>query len=135
MTYDDLFNPEPDGADRPIAGTYQLLLRGRPPQPVRILFAPPIDDDTGEPMDRSPRWQMLVNGRYAIISEDDRDELAHPRQILWGDVWPRCSGSPIPYSEYAYLVARIDHAQSHDDRDAFANPRRRIDLDTVRMPQ
>lgn len=134
MILEDLFHPDPEGTDAPRAGTYQLLLRGRPPQPVRILYGPPVDPVTGEQLDRGWRWQMTVNGRAAIFCDEERDDDAPVRQILWTDVWPRCAGDPIPYPEYAYLVGRIAHAEVHDEASPFAAPTRRIDLGQASMP-
>lgn len=134
MGHDDLFDPNPQFTDAPRAGFYQLLLRGRPPQPVRIWFGPPTDPDTGEEMDRSPRWQMLVNGQPALLAEEDRNPLEVERAKLWTDVWPRCAGAPIEEAEYAYLVASIEHARQHEPDNPFSRPGRRIDLDTAAMP-
>lgn len=131
---DDLFNPDPGGADAPLPGFYQWLLRGRPPQPVRIWFGSPPDPVTGELLDRSPRWQMLVSGRPALLAEEDRDELEIGRTPLWGDVWPQCSGSQIAEAEYNYLLASIEHARAYEPDNPFARPGRRIDLNTAAMP-
>lgn len=131
---DWMFDPAPDAADAPVAGFYQLLRTGRPPQPVCIFFSLPVDPDTGERMDRRARWHMIVNGQPAIMVEEERVEFADPPQVMWNDVWPYCRDTPIPKSEYLYLVARIEHARAHDADDAFATPTRRINLDKVSMP-
>jgi hypothetical protein len=140
MGAEDIFDPNPRSTDAPRAGFYEWTRRGRPPQPVAIFYGFPIDYELegtidvtkARRLDRSPRWQMLVSGRPVAFEEDDK---LSPWDPLWSDVWPHCSGSPISCSEYVYLVARIDHAQSWGDRDPFAAPHRRIDLNEAAMPQ
>lgn len=136
-----IFAKDHDGAaDAPVAGLYQWVRTGRPPQPVAIGYGSPIDPDTPAPidprtaprLDRSPRWQMLVSGRLVAFFEDEKQDVYDP---LWDDVWPYCRDHKIGWEEYLYLVAAIDHAQRFDPDSPFARPGRRINLDTASMPQ
>lgn len=135
MGLDEIFNPRPSGADAPREGTYQWLRRGRPAQPVRILYGRPVDPLTGQAMDRSPRWQMWVAGQLVepdpIYGVDENDPFAP----TWADVWPRCAADTITYGEYRYLLERINYARAHDDADPFGQPGRRIDLRTATVPE
>ena len=58
-------------------------LRG-PELPCVIWFGPPTDPVTGEELDRSPRYQALVDGREIDIEE----------------IWPFVAGDKIEAEEY-----------------------------------
>jgi len=101
------FNP-----DQPKPGYYRMRLRsGGAFVGVRIWFGAPLDPVTGEEMDRSHRFQALINGTYA---EMDR-------------VWPKCAGDPITEAEYQHLCATQKWAQQHAPESALADPRRKFD--------
>lgn len=98
--------------DKPEAGYYRMRLRsGGAFVGVRIWFGAPLDPVTGEEMDRSHRFQALINGTYA---EMDR-------------VWPRCAGDPITEAEYRHLCATQQWAQQHAPDSALAEPTRKFD--------
>jgi hypothetical protein len=93
--------------DQPQEGYYRTrLVRGGPLVPVRIWFGPPNDPVTGEPLDRSPRWQALVNGR-------EHDAAA---------IWNWCAGNPITGAEYDYMLRVKDWAERHAPHEPEANP-------------
>jgi hypothetical protein len=96
--------------DIPTAGCYRhKLRRGGPPVALRFWLGPPIDPDTGEEMDRSPRWQCRLNGTELVPV--DR-------------FWPDCARFPISLAEHdrlCRLSATLDPASPYYD------PRRAID--------
>lgn len=85
---------------KPIAGFYKRrMVRGGPWVGVKLWFAPTADptDPTNE-MDRSPRWQALVNGLDA-----------EPY-----DAWVSGCGNPITEAEYGRLIGIEDPHQALD---------------------
>lgn len=130
--------PEPyirarEGADGLVQGYYLLRREGRIEVPVRIWYGPPEDPDTGEALDRSPRWQVEVFG----IDASDPDAPA----LLWGreitsldEIWPAAAKLPIDRAEYLYRVERAEWAEQHDRADPFGSKYGRIDPLTISMP-
>ena len=99
--------------DVPVPGFYRTRLRsGGVRVGVRIWFGPPKDPVTGEELDRSPRWQAEVNGKYIDL---DR-------------VWPSCARDPIDAREYAYLTKLQAWGEEHAPDSPQADPTRRVDL-------
>ena len=95
----------------PVEGWYRHKLRsGAVAVGVRIFFGPPCDPDTGEELDRAPRMQAHVNGRYVEL---DR-------------VWPQCASHPIDEAEYAYLSSLQEWAEQHSPASPEANPRKAV---------
>lgn len=92
---------------------------------VLAWFGPPIDPDVGDELDRSWRWQALVDGEsvepnwHAGRIEDRAQFLAALgiRNI-----------AAIDGDEYRYLAATRQWAASNDPDAPEANPRRRVDL-------
>lgn len=78
--------------------------------PIRIWFGPPLVER--RLLDRSPRWQAVVNGLV-----DD----------VWS-VWPFCAGSRIERDEYRFLLKREAWARRFQPEHPAANPRKRIDV-------
>lgn len=111
----------PPQIDKPQEGYYQTkLVKGGPFVAVKIWHGPPPDpEDPEHLLDRSPRWQCLVDGKEADPFE----------------VWPRVLGRQIPESEYRFLLARRLHAEAHEPDSPFAKPRRRVDLLTAPPPK
>lgn len=98
----------------PVAGWYRFRLRADGVRcAVKIFFGPPADPVTGELLDRSPRWQCLVNGEYF----DD-----------FNRIWPACARDPLTEEEYNFLIAKHQWALKHAPDSGLANPRRRNDL-------
>lgn len=99
----------------PQCGWYKRkLVKGGVFVPARIWMFQEIDRATGELM-ADEVLQCEVNGRWA-----DPD-----------DAWPWLCGNPISEAEFRYLAARLDHAAIHEPDDAFADPRKRVDLLTM----
>jgi hypothetical protein len=101
----------------PIAGLYRI--RRGVWRPVAVMFGAPLDPVTDEPLDRSPRWQILYCGR-----------------LIWDHtlVWPACWANPIDRDEYVYLIERMEFAKAHDPRDPFGSMSSRIDLLNCSVP-
>lgn len=98
--------------DLPVAGFYRFRMRsGGALCGVRIWHGAPLDPVTGEELDRSPRWQALVN--------DDPVEIER--------VWPRCAADPITDAEYRHYCRTQTWAQQHAPDSALADPRRKAD--------
>jgi len=120
-----IFIPTSDDADAPREGLYQWVRAGCVPRAVRVWFGLPSDPLTGEPLDRSPRWQLAIDG--AVI---DGTETG-PWAAGWADVWPLVADAPIGRAEYEYLVARWLHGERVDHREPFGRRGGRVDLMTA----
>jgi hypothetical protein len=96
----------------PVAGFYRTKLRGGGMMVgIRLFYGPPLDPVTGEPLERSWRWQAHANGE----------------PIDFHAVWPLCAASPIPEPEYHRLCRQQAWAQQHAPDSAYADPRRKRD--------
>lgn len=104
----------------PRPGFYKIRLAKRAAwSPVRIWFGLPISQDSPRLLDRSPRYQCLVNGR---IARDDWQQMT---------IWPFCARWPITKNEYRYLLQLHRWAVAHAPEEPAANPRRAIDFSRV----
>lgn len=98
--------------DSPREGYYRTrMVRGGPFVPVHIWYGPPHDPETGEIMDRSPRWNALRNGDPCDAAE----------------VWNWCCAHPINETEYHYLLRLKEWAVQHAPNEPEANPVQTID--------
>ncbi len=82
---------------RPVAGWYRMR---RPPAfagehwtrrpwlAVLVHYSAPLDPDTGEVLDRAPRWQAVLDGRDVDIST----------------VWPWAARNPVSEAEYEEML-------------------------------
>lgn len=103
--------------DTPVAGCYRLrLTRAGPPVALRYYFGLPRDPDTGEELDRAPRWLCRVNDQQFVPVE-------------W--YWPRCAREPISEGEHARLAALN---ATLDPESPYYDPRRPIDRLKTPMP-
>jgi hypothetical protein len=114
----------PEGYGQPVdqlrEGYFRHKLRGGGVYVgIQIAYGPPADPVTGEPLDRSWRWQAFVNGKLV----EDLDQ-----------VWPACAGDPITFEEYQTYCARQRWAEQHAPDSAYANPRKKIDPLSGRDP-
>lgn len=101
------FNP-----DVPVEGFYRMRLRsGGVFVGVRIWHGLPLDPDTGEELDRAPRWNAQINGTWSDIEA----------------VWPRCAGEAVTADEYAHLCRMQAWGREHAPDSPFAEPTRRAD--------
>jgi hypothetical protein len=129
----DPFNRERGGADPLVAGFYLLQSsRGkRVDVPVRVWFGPPADPETGEELDRSPRWQIQI-GFQLLEDEPMRVGGYWFNEIT--DVWPTCQRWPIDEADYRYRLERASWAADYDPEDAYSQIGGRIDPMTCRLP-
>lgn len=105
--------------DTPIAGFYRFRMRsGAAFCGVRIWYGAPLDPVTGEELDRSLRWQAVVNEEYIDL---DR-------------VWPKCAADPVNEAEYQYLCTVQAWAKQNAPDSPQANLNRRIDPLTAPLP-
>lgn len=82
--------------DTPKAGYYKMrLVKGGTWVGVKLWHGPPHDPWSGAILDRSWRWQALVDGK-----EGDPFET-----------WIRAAGHPIDEAEYRYLLAHSEWAK------------------------
>jgi hypothetical protein len=113
---------------------YWLIQRRRASRvdiPVRIWFGPPDDPETGEPLDRSPRWRILIGG----VEIDE--EPVRLGGITFEDLtsfWPACCSDPIDEREYAYRLERQAWASEYDPFDPYGSPGGYIDPMTATLP-
>jgi hypothetical protein len=95
-------------ADTPIAGYYAMKFnRYGVLCAVRIWHGPPLEPWTGEEMDRAPRWNAQVNGKWADI----------------GTVWPMCAGEPISEERARELIGLAKWGEKNGHA-AIADPRK-----------
>jgi hypothetical protein len=122
-----------EGVDGLVAGFYLLRSAGRIDVPVRIWFGPPHDSETGEVLDRSPRWQLEIFGIDAC--DPDAPALVWGREVTdLSDVWPKAAKLPIDEVEYLFRVERAEWAEAHDPSDPFGTKYGRIDPLSCAMP-
>lgn len=106
------FNP-----DLPIAGCYRATLtRGGPPVALRFWMGPPVDPETGEEMDRAPRWQCRLNGAELVPVER---------------FWPGCARDSISLEDHDRLC---ELNRTLDPADPYYDPRRPIDRLKTPLP-
>ena len=133
---DDAFRRERAGVDDVEEGHF-LLTRWRAGKiaiPIRIWFGPPNDPETGEPLDRSWRWNVEINGHDA--NDPQRPARIGDREVhdLVG-IWPECKANPISAADYALTVAEAIWAESYDPRDPRGTISGRIDPMTASLPE
>ena len=113
-----LAGKKPVITDEPQAGWYKrVLVKGGVMVPARIWVYQNVDRETGELVE-DELLQCEVNGQYA----DAQDQ------------WSWLASNPISRAEFNYLMASIDHAVRHEPDDAFADPRRPVDLNSLPLP-
>lgn len=113
---------------------YYLIQRRRSRRvdiPMRIWFGPPVDPETGEEMDRSPRWQISVAG---VLIDDEPVNIGGMTFNDASDLWPAVGQSPTTEADYLFRIARQDWAAAHDPDDPLGSPGSRIDPFTAPLP-
>lgn len=98
--------------------------------PVKTWYGQPLDPVTSEPLDRSPRWNVLLNGEFI-----DPDQLL----IIIGWDGPESDmasikGKPITEDEYLHLLEVRAWAVAHSPASPEANPRKAVDLMMAPLP-
>lgn len=129
----DRFNRRQEGADALREGYWLIQRRraNRVDMPVRVWFGAPEDPDTGEVMDRSPRWRIQIGG-----VEIDEDPIALGGRTFESltDFWPSCCRDPIDEAEYRFRMDRQEWASQYDPEDPFAAIGGRIDPMSATLP-
>ena len=131
MLIPDAFHRVQPGADALREG-YFLIRRdraGRVPLPVRIWFGPPLDED-GTPLDRSPRWQVMIAGEMLHMP----GRVAGLTVDSLADIWPGCARWPIDEADYRYRIDLAAWAAENDPDDPHGTATGRIDPMTVPLP-
>ena len=129
----DRFIRDQLGADALRQGFY-LIQRWRSRRiamPVGIWFGPPTDPDTGEELDRSPRWHVAVAG---ILLDDEPVQVGGITFRDASDLWPAVAQQPIDEAEYRFRIARQDWAAAHDPDDPMGSPGSKINAFTAPLP-
>ena len=129
----DPFLRERGGADGLVEGYYLLRSAGRVDIPIRIWFGAPLDPDTGELLDRSPRWQVRVYGIDASDPEYPPLIYGRPMEKI-EDVWPKCARWPTSEADYRYRVERAEWAEQYDAADPFGTKSGKVDHMTAPLP-
>lgn len=127
------FTRERLGADALREGFF-LIRRDRQsqvPLPVRIWWGAPIDPETGDELDRSPRWQVMIAGQLV-----DEEPLQVGRSVIrcLSDFWPVCSQHEIDQAQYQYRIDLARWAGEHDPNDPHGDTAAKIDPLTVSLP-
>lgn len=106
--------------DQPQAGFYKRrFIRGGPWVAVKLWKGPPRDPVTGEELERSHRWQAVVDGKFIA------DETA----VL--ETWISCAGHPITEDEHKAIVRKTGTAVYSAPESPEANPHQRVDLRSI----
>ena len=103
--------------DIPVAGHYRTrFVKGGPPVAVWIYFGLPVDPETGEEMDRAPRWLAKVNGKEVVDA---------------ARFWPGVAAEPVGFAEYLHICLR---STTLDPGDPYFDPYKPVDRATAPPP-
>lgn len=129
----DPYIRERGGADPLIEGYYLIRLdrSRRVSIPVRIWFGAPCDPETGEELDRAPRWQIKIGFQ---LLDDQPLNIGGVRINELIDVWPTCARNPIDEIDWRFRLERAEWATDHDDSDPYSQLGGRIDPMTCSLP-
>ena len=98
-------------------GTYKLrLVRGGPWVAAELTYGPPLDPETGEPLERSWRWQVRLNG--VAYERHDMDEM----------IWRVHTSPRIGQAEHDHMVEVARWAREEAPGLPEANERDPVDL-------
>lgn len=132
MDLETIFHRESDAADALQEGRFRWARQGRVPLPVRIWFGAPVDHERpGRLLDRSPRWQVWIDGQPL---EDYAEVRRRPAGEVFAQLWPKCAGSPMAPGDYRYLLAMARYARRHDGFSPFASRSGKVDLLSATIP-
>lgn len=116
----------PRNLDKPEPGYYRMrLVKGGALVACAIVYGPPNDPETGEPLDRSWRWSALIDGQEA--GEPDHQPTAN---IEW--IWT--SGEQIDRETYDLMLAQATWDRTYAPKAPAATPRRAIPLNDMPLP-
>lgn len=132
MLFEFPYSRQQPGVDAVEEGYYLLRREGRVDVPIRIWFGWPLDPETNELLERSPRWMVEINGDLAGDPDAPARIDGRPIESLVG-IWPECRRWPTDRADYEYRVDRARFAQQHDPSDPFADAGR-VDPMTAPLP-
>ena len=113
-----LAGEKPQITSTPECGWFsRRLVRFGAAVPCRIWLEQKIDSETGE----------LTEDAILCCDVDGR-----PRDPE--EEWTYLAGSPITEAQFAYLTKLSKYAKARDPREPLANPRKKIDPLTFRLP-
>jgi hypothetical protein len=95
------------------------LVKDGPRNACKIWYGPSCDPDTGEELDRSPRWYCILRGHDEPIEEVMIEQIGDQRPVMPGDF--------ITEKEYLRLLALREDAMQNDPSLPWAAPRSPID--------
>lgn len=108
--------------DVPEEGYYRTkIARGGPWVAARIYRSVALDQETGEPLDRSP---VLIGEMY--------DAATGPRFVDPYELWPRVCGQSISEVEFSHMMRVKGWADKYDLSAPEAAPRKSIDLNRIK---
>jgi hypothetical protein len=101
------------------------LVKGGRMVGMRIWWGPPPDpEDPRRVLDRSPRWQMQVNGGEIVSVQGDDSVMAGKL----GGVWS--SREPCTKEDYDYLLATV---KWDTDSGRGPDPKEKVDFKKLRF--
>lgn len=106
------------------------LAKDGPFCPVKTWYGQPLDPVTNEPLDRSPRWNVLLNGEFI---DPDRLLIIIGNGLATDDI-VTIKGKLITEDEYLHLLEIRAWAMAHSPASPEANPRKAVDLMTAPLP-
>ncbi len=115
----------PRDIGKPEPGFFQIRkVRGGPFVGARLIYGPPSDPETGEPLDRSHEWETWIDGR--LVRDPSPDPVAAGVYRVW------TFGTPIAEAEYQFLVDHRAWARTNASDSPEANAGNPIDISTKR---
>lgn len=98
-----------------------------PQCPVKVWHGQPADPETGEPLDRSLRWQVVLSGAEVDPMTVLIETYSQPVSAV-------LKGHAITKEDYDHMLEVHTWAVQHSPQSPEANPRKAIDLMTAPLP-
>lgn len=93
---------------------------------IKVFFGPPVVD--GDELDRSPRWQVLVDTETTARAVIMFGEAGLPVEV---DGVTVRNLEPTTEADYRFLVADSAHAKEYRPADPKASPRQAVDFNRL----
>lgn len=104
-------------------GYFRLrLVKGGPQVGAEIFYGPPLDPVTGEPLERSHRWMVRINGKV------HKDCLLDERDPGGAMVWRVSHSHRISRDDYEHMARVAEWARKNAPGLPEARPADRIKL-------
>lgn len=117
-----LLSREQDAVDGLEEGCF-LVRRDRQqrvPVPVRLWFGAPRDPETGEELDRAPRWHVEVGG---ILWDGQPLDVRGFTVETLDQIWPIARREPTTLADYAFRVDAAEWAEQFAPHEPHAGGR------------